>query len=314
MPLSIHQILTGYILPALVIVAGLIIAWRPWQKPPRADGRWIAPPLMAAMFFLAFVQLSRVPKWPPGTGDVTNWIAYFVVPAGLLGLLDALLSPPSWLRFGLLVVLSRLAVRALLLPLVIRTKALSGVEAENWIDGLSIAIAILWLSTDALAEKVRGISVPLVLFLFATGAAIYLVLSENLSMGFVAGSIAALSAAAAVATFWPNGGRMISLSQGAVLTLIVPLVGLLICGYFYGPEDPSPMSQWAGAILLSAPILAWAGDLPGVRRSPNWARLCVRLLSVILAIGIAIGLSAKARQAAAAAETAAGDEGWGSAK
>ena len=42
MPLSVHQLLMGYIVPALIVVAALVVAWRPWNKTANIDGRWIA--------------------------------------------------------------------------------------------------------------------------------------------------------------------------------------------------------------------------------------------------------------------------------
>jgi hypothetical protein len=181
--------------------------------------------------------------------------------------------------------------------------AITAIEAEAWVDGLSLALAMLWVSLDTLAERVTGVTVPLVLALFAATSAGYLVVTGNLVMGFNAGAIAALSTAAAVAAAW---GRRISLSRGAVLVLIVPLVALLICSYFYGPDDPTPLRQEAAALLLISPALAWAGDLPGIRRSPAWARLCVRLIAVGLAAGIATALAARSKPPPAPT-----DEGWG---
>jgi hypothetical protein len=264
------------------VLFGLVglLAWRPWKRNAVADVRWIFGPLTAGAFGIAYWTFEPKPAWPPGA-NVVYLLFYFALVAGILSLADAILKPPLWLRAGVLLLSWRLAVRLLLASQVPRY--LSEVSAELWIDFLTVAVLAWWLMFENLAERVSGVTTPLLLAAVAGVSAILLMMDLHIqSSGALAGALTGLSIAAAVLGFWNS---RISFSRGFAQTVVLILQLALIHGYFYTNDDWTPARQIRAAVLLAAPLLAFIGDLPPLRRlRPSW-RLLARAIPVILALG-----------------------------
>jgi hypothetical protein len=278
--LSPSAIIWGFVVPALLVAVALGAAWRPWNRSGDINGRWIAAPAIGAAFGIAFWHLQEQPAWPPGNGSVLTWIFYFALCAALLGLLEAIFHPPKWLALVVIVIFWRLAVRTLISPQIPRL--ISPTAAEMWIDLASITAAVWWLAMESLAERAPGITVPLVLGIIATGTALTLLSWHILISAMLAGAVGTFCGAAFVIAAWH---RRMCLGAGGVTALVILLLAVMVHAFFYTPDTFSSSQYALTAILLASPLLALAGDLPGVRNwKPGW-RLIARVIPVILAVG-----------------------------
>ena len=277
------EILLDFILPAcLTGVAFLIGYW------PRRNGRWIGAIAFGAGFALADCQIAGAPRWPPGTGDAAFWIVWFTAPIALLGWLDALLCPPNWLRTGLLYVLVRVGIALLIAPVIPK----SGADAnstiwwtEIWLDCFGAAAAIFWLGLETLAERTPGTLLPILLVLTFGGAAAVLGLSDNVRSSQECAALGGLALAGAILAR-PLG---LAFDRGAVLAAIAPMLGMFAFAHFYSYTEPSVASI---ALLLVAPLLAWCGETKIGRKLPPAARWAVRLIPVVLALALAVLMTA----------------------
>jgi hypothetical protein len=293
----------GFALPAIGVAGGLILAWRAWRGADRLDGRWITGPLFGGGVALAFPWLEQGhPAWPPGADNAVCWCFYFAIALGLLGFLQDLLRPPAWLAAIILLVLWRLAMRAILAPQV--PGLISYVALETWTDAASITALLLWLAMQQLAANAPGPTTAIVLGIWCAGWAVQLVTWHIIHSGELAGTLALMCAAAAVIGIWR---RRISLAGGGISAVVLLLLCLIVHAYFYTDDNFSPAQQWRTIILLLAGLGAFAGDLPVIRRArPGW-RLAARLAVVLLAVGIVAGISV-AEYAAAQGTNQAADE------
>jgi hypothetical protein len=280
----ISTILLGFLVPALATAFGLAAAWRVWDKSATVDGRWIGGPLFGLAFGMAFWNLRARPHFPPGTGDVIEWVFYLAVGLGILGFLDALLRPPVWLRAIGLLILWRLVIRVMLWPLIPGSLILW----EEWIDFLGLAAIAWWWSLETVTRESPGLAGPLLLLILSIGAAAILTSWHIVGSATAAAGAAAICVAATAAAAWR--GR-ISLERGAATAIALPLLALLIHGYFFTSDTLTPGQQFFAGLVLISPMLALAGDLPfAVKCRPLW-RLAIRLLPVILAVGAAAAWS-----------------------
>jgi hypothetical protein len=293
----------GFALPAIGVAVGLILAWRAWRRADRLDGRWISGLLIGGGFALAFPWLEQGhPAWPPGADNAACWCFYFAIALGLLGFLQDVLRPPAWLGAIILLLLWRLAMRAILAPEV--PGLLSNVALETWTDAASVAALLLWLAMQQLAANAPGPTTPIVLGIWCAGWAVMLVTWHIIHSGELAGTLALMCAAAAAIGIWR---RRISLAGGGITAVVLLLLCLIVHAYFYSDDAFSTGQQWRTVILLLAAPAAFAGDLPVIRRArPGW-RLAARVAVVLLAVGIVAGISV-AQFAAAQAANQAADE------
>jgi hypothetical protein len=280
---AISTILLGFALPVLLTAAGIAAAWRAWERDHKSDGRWIGAPLLGAALAIAFWNLRARPHLP-GQGDVIEWVFWFAIFLGILGWLDALLRLPFWMRAVIVVFVWRLVIRLVLQPLIPSTLAL----AEEWIDFLSLAALGWWWTMESVAGNSPGLTVPLILVILSLGSAVLLTSWHIVGSATVAASAAAICCAAAAVAGWRGH---ISLERGAAPAIALPLLALLVHGFFYTSDTLTMTQQILALVLLISPMLALIGDLPPFKNlRPTW-RLVVRLLPVILAVGIAAGWS-----------------------
>jgi hypothetical protein len=67
----------------------------------------------------------------------------------------------------------------------------------------------------------------------------------------------------------------------------VVLYGLVLAGFFWA--ELTPLSA---GLLLGAPVLAWVGEMPGVRELTRWKRSAVRVAVVLVPVLVAAGKAA----------------------
>ena len=285
---TVADILIEFFLPALIAAGGLLLGFKlgRWAT-------WLGPIACAGAFALADCRIVGTPRWPPGTGDASYLVIWFMIPLAVLGILDQLLRPPIFLRALIVIMLFRLAIRALLAPVAQK-------DLESIVDSLSLAALIWWLAMESLASRRPGAPVPIVLFLTFAGSAGILALSNDIKPSQAGASLAAISAGIAVASWlMPR----IALERGPILILAVAFLAPLVLVHFYYYTEPP-----AGAVvlLLAAPLFAWIAELDAILRwRPVW-RWLARLGPVVLALAIAAGLCVQQNRAGAAAKAAQG--------
>lgn len=282
--MSLPEIFRNFMLPALIVVAALAIGW--WRG---RDGRWIGGIAIAGAAAAAQCAIGGSPRWPPGTGDAAFWLVWFCAPVAVLGFFDALLRPPDWLRALILLIIARLGVRALLAPLAAHASADVAWGMEMWVDGISAAAVLWWFTLETQAERLPGATVPLILAVVAGGCAVMFGKTDNVKPAQAAMALAAIGLAAA-ALGWRV--RSLSLARGGVLAFIVPLLGLMVFVHFYSYTEPPLISC---GLILAAPLLAWAGHLPGVRRLGSAWRFAVRLILVAIVVALAVTLTVRSQ-------------------
>src|SRR5262249_996716 len=69
---------------------------------------------------------------------------------------------------------------------------------------------------------------------------------------------------------------------------LVGLFALLVAGHFF-----SDLTAVNAVLLFAAPLLCWAGELPGVRRGRSWLRTAVQLALVTVPLTLAVLLAAR---------------------
>src|SRR5205823_12755451 len=140
----------------------------------------------------------------------------------------------------------------------------------------AVASGAWWATMEALASGVRGFSFPLLLVLVCGTAALVLVNAHSQRLGQYAGAISLALFVAAGVALW---GREASISRGAILVIMIILLGLFVSGRFYADLTMRDM-----LFLAAAPLAAWAGELPGLGKQRSAMRVIVRTLAVLVIV------------------------------
>jgi hypothetical protein len=260
-------------LPAAIALVATLVSLIPWRR--EAAGQPWGPALaICAGFAATFVTLKglRGGGFPPG--DVQHWLVYLGVPVVLSAVLATVWAKHArWVTLEGGVVLAILTVWLLTRPLARRVE-----PPEYWRQfAIFCGAFVCWFTlTEALAARVRGFAIPLLLALCAGVAALVLVNAHSLLLGQLAGAVAATLGAITVLAFWFQN---LSLARGGVAALTVVLLGVILCGHLFADLTTGEL-----ALLFAAPLMAWAGELQFLKR--GGVRFAVRLIAVLLVLAI----------------------------
>lgn len=259
--------------PAVVCGGLLLVAWRPWRRDaPIAGGAWGGVIGLGAAYCLGHAVLEGRPAFPPK--EAWHWLAYLVVAAMVIGLLDAMNRWGARARLGAWVVLAGLTGWLVVLP--------AAGHAWLWRAGLAVAV-FGWLSIiNAYANRVEGASLPLSLCFAASGASVLLLLSGNAKLALLAGGVAASLGTTTVVTWWRPSA---SLARGSATVLAVIIPGLLYSGYSLSFSE---IPIWAYALAAAAPMAAWARQVRPISRLAGWQATIVAVIASLAATLIAI--------------------------
>lgn len=273
------EIFLQFVLPALLVGVALLIGW--WKT---RNGRWIGAIAISGGFALSACGIGGLPHWPPGSGDASFWLVWFAIPVGLLGLLDALFRPPIYLRVILVFLLLRIESGEILAAMLSRPVSSGGVS-PLWLYCFATFGTVIWLLLETLAARASGMTLGVTLtFLFAFAGAI-LGISDNVKASKEAVAIMGMSIAATVLA----RPLKICFDRSILLAVLVPLLGILVFVNFYS-YTPPPIGSVI--LLLIAPISAWCGDLPGIKKWRPGKRLALRLIAVGLSLAAAFAVTA----------------------
>jgi len=239
-------LLYGLLLPALLAGGVLLAAWsRRSATEPSPLRAFAGAFAIAGGFALAFAAALGPPPFPPH--ESTGGIFWSSI-AALLAACAALAVPrPIGLSLGFLAC-------GLVPWLLLRN------FAARWERGRTVlvfsALALLlfaaWSLSERWAARRRGASIPLALWITATGGAAALLLANSAKLFQLSASLAAIAGAALVAS-WLR--PTLSLARGAAGVAAVTLGALWIAGTFVADLAPS-----AALLLGFAPAAGLLGE------------------------------------------------------
>jgi hypothetical protein len=156
-------------------------------------------------------------------------------------------------------------------------------QAAVWLIALGAACALVSAAVELLARRAPERSLPLSLVVVCGGAGLAVLLSGSASVGQVGLSLAAVIAGAILAGALVSGGGA---PHGAVTPIVIALAGVLVLGAFY-----AELSALNTVLLAVAPLGAWVGELPPLRRRAPWQRGLVHLAGVGVPVAIVLILA-----------------------
>lgn len=306
--MGIELALKAVAAPGLIVLIGLTLAWRVWRAGKtgwsavarreslgRTDAlctsqKWggataivLSGVVLAVAYAvgLALVE-NQMPKLPPHVAEHTLfWVA-------LLGALAGLLEMPRALPWSVRL-LTRYSIAAIGVWLITRRKLEMGAWDERTtalaVAGVTLGVVIWWSVLDALASRVRGAAVPVIVSGLAGATAPLLIFHAAWAGGGnLAGVLASAFGAMTLVAVWR---RDVTIGPGgaAVAGLVFP--SLLWTAWLWGYFQPWQWTLLVG-MLLSLP-LAFVMDLPKLRDMPALWREAVRVtLVAVPATAIAI--------------------------
>lgn len=267
-----RDILTWVILIPAAIAAVVMLVALLIERRTGARQTWGAALAVGAGFLAGFTALTDVGPFPPVRAQ--SWLVYLgaaSVAAALIGMLSGRAARVAWRLFSiaLLVAMAWLLTR----PLAQRVEA-----GEYWraFAVFALGAAAWWGLMEPLAPRVPAAGLALLLAGWAGAAGVVLLDSSSVVLGQLAWSTSAALAAVALAS---GIGRDVSLSRGAMLAVTITLGGLLLCGHLF-----ADLTRWDLAWLAAAPLLLWIGELRMLKRPA--ARWTVRAIVLLAALAV----------------------------
>ena len=273
----------GILTPA--VVAGLL-----WLIAAGAGGEadarrsWAGALAVIVGFWAGYVTLN----WDGGdlAASLTAFVGepketgYIVAAALAVGLLDSLVGERN-----------RLVASAALGAVVVGLMYLlvGDLFGDPWSTlGTVVRIAVVGVGFAAMrapledrAARSSGATLPVVLTLIGTGAALVLALRGTARIGQHIGILTA-AAGASIPIAWWRG--WLSLDRGAISAFTVILAGLFLSGYFYMFGAPLV----ASLLLLAAPHALWIAEIGPLGKLSGWKATLSRVTFVAIAVAGAI--------------------------
>ena len=278
MPIGPSDFLFDIIIPALLALLAVCIAWRPWQRfPVPVRGHWGGAAAVGIAVLAAHpAVMGGWPRFPPPDANSRMFVVELL--ALIVGLFDALVRPARWVTTLLMFLVIAAAV-----GFILKFKLFA-----EWSAAASIGFVLLcgllgavwWITLEVMADE-GGLVAPLSMWMIASTAAVAFMLTEGLLWGKLTLSLAAAAGAMVVIVLWRN---TVSLSHGATHAFVIVLLSLLVSSHYL-----ASLTYGQLLTLLSAPAFLWIGFLlarmtPLARARP-WQRAMVRLM--LLAIPMA---------------------------
>lgn len=276
----IDVVLFGLLVPLLVAAAVYLAGWRPWASTQPPDNALVGVWAVLAAYLAGYVGLEGWPPLPPQVAG--GWTVYAAIGAAALAHVDLALRKPviGWvLRVALVVGILWGMFQTMFDPA--RSDAWSPTGGALRIAGYGVAILVVWAALESLAERRRDGSVPLALGLAAGVGGVAVILGGSLFRGVIGASLAFAVGLPFLVALWRGSAPV----RGAV-AVFVPVLGLIwSLAYVY--------DEIAGGTMLLvavAPLLAWLGELPGLRPRALAAG-AVRATAVLVVVGAAAGVA-----------------------
>lgn len=263
--------LRGVLAPAVWAGALLLAGWVSARTEGERRG-WLGALAVGGGYLLGYaLVLGGVPRFPPAGAEAA--LFHLGAAAVLVGLLEGR-SPAARraLRAGL-----SLAAPWVLLRRMVDQWEQTRVVMELLLLGAALLVA--WSLLEAWARRRPGASVPLVLWLSASGAAWILFLGKSAKLGQLAGALAGTLGAAAVVS-WLRPALVLAGGAGVAAWVLGSLA--ITGGYL------TSLPREAAALLFAAPLSGWLGELGPVRRMAPARAVVARLLLVAAPLAAAL--------------------------
>ncbi len=277
--LTQHDVLWGIAFPAILALVAMLIG-RFAQRSPRDAAPWAAPLALAGGFIVALIGITGNAHLRPHVAQ--EWLAWAGVASVAVSIFGTIKPRARFIAW----VLSIAVLAATVWLVAGRRQHAMGHDAFYTLLAIAGGAGVVWwIAIEALAVRVRGGTMPLLLSGVAGASALVLANSGTMQLGQIEGGVAIVLLVLALLGMWL---KQVSLAGGGVLAAAVIVLGLLLCGYLYAEV------KWIDMALLAiAPLFAWAGELPGVRSRPPWQRFFVRFVLVLIVVSIAAVPAAK---------------------
>jgi hypothetical protein len=256
---SINEFLHFVLVPALVCGALLAAVWM-----SRASGvgkslarRHLQALAFAAGMWIGYHAIVGLPVLPSENRQLAalDWMPWLVLAALAVSLVQSTSAGrrvPGW------------AWSALVCALVVVLSFLGRISSDpRWLAFTLMAATLfaLWQSTDALARKLPGPAVPVVLWVVVTATSVATVLSHSAKIAQLAGTLAACLGACIVVALW---NPLLSAAGGCVAIALTVLGVCWINAVHYA--DLTPL---AAVLLMAALVTPWCAQL---FRIDAWSR------------------------------------------
>ncbi|MCC6747721.1 MAG: hypothetical protein IT371_08700 [Deltaproteobacteria bacterium] len=274
--------LASVVVPAVVAVLALLLAWQPFRRDERPRGGWGLP----AGLGLAYLGASYLAGGGLLGSSPNHRLALVVAAGSAVGVLEALAPTlPRLVTWALRVGGSAGAAWFLLVPLA-APQNWSRTHFGLWVGAVAAAMLFVWLVVAHRASREPGGSLGAGLLLLGGVGSASVLLSGLTSTAQLLGAIATVLGVGMVGAWRftaPETPRLRGIAPGFALGF----VGHLAVALGYG-ELPAG----SFALLAVAPAALLVGGLAAPRRLPVVVALALRLVLVAAPAGSAAGLAA----------------------
>ena len=277
-----RALMLGVFVPAMTAGAVLLAGAMIGRARGRAAPACLTPVALLGGFLAGFGALFGIPSAPPA--ETWQWLFWVAMTAAGIGALTLVDAAPKWLR-AIAALLSVMVAAWFLVP---RWDSLAAARPW-WMGGLLVAAALDWLVLHARGAKIEARAMCAIALAFATGGAIVLGLSGNAKLAQLAGTLATASVTAFVLEACRRhtvDARGFGSAIGAVLC------GIMFTGQFHNWSD-TPIEAFL--VVALSPLVLTLAYMRAVDRLAAARRVVVRLVIVLVPVGVAVGLAAKAR-------------------
>lgn len=276
----LQTLIWNLLAPAVLSASAIALARRLGRNAASGRrGRWGVAVGLGLGYFAGHLGVLGWPGIP--TLDAKEWVAWLVLAAMLLGILESGVSLPGVATWGL-----RGLFVAGTLGLLLRSKmenAWTLGESVAWLGGLWLVLLISWWNLEAQAERLSGPGWVVPVGLVSAGWVVVQVLGGGASLGQLEGVLTSTLLGALLTVGLRPGS---TLSKGGTAVVWTVLAGLGLTGYYYS-EVPAPVAL----LLVAAPWAPWVDRVGFIRRRSYWTRASVRFLTVLLTVGVAVFLA-----------------------
>lgn len=244
--------------PGLIAALAALVAWRPWSDRRETAGGWWAGPVAVGGAYL--VGRTLVHGWPelvPTAGG--DWLIYATVAAVIVGVIESQFRRDAgWVWF------LKIGVMAVGLYLVIQFMFTNvwesaAVKIAYPVGIVGLSMLSMW-TLEQMSRRHPGVTMPIVMHIMATGAALVITFGHSASTGQMLGTLATATAVFAVVALWKGQGR-VTLARGGVTVFTVVLTLVLADGYF-NVFDPNIYAKITTPAIVASPLVLWIGEFP----------------------------------------------------
>ncbi len=271
MSFVLEQIVRGVVGPAAACALVLALGWRPWRRgaPSVRTAPLVAGLAAAAGYAVGHGLIVGWAFFLPA--EKRDWLPWVSIGVAIPALVDGLWPLRVWLRCGLRVLLSGLAVW-----LVVRSKS-------GWsLAYMTMAVAGLWLAVEPLVRRKDGAGRGLAWLVTLLAASAVLAVSGSASFGQLVGVVAACLGVLTLAA-WRDRNRVFLHGASGMMVVLPAALWLNLRQYSYG-EVPL-----ASALLLAAAMASpWLAEGGAARRLPRWQLASVRVFGALVLAALAV--------------------------